>query len=317
MNLKLQKQGITAALTSALFLGVVPIFGKLAILSGFTPYAVIALRTGLAAILILTVTTIWNRPYFYIYPVGLIGCVLAGTVNGLGSILYYTALSRLDAGLGQMLYSLYPLFVAFWLLLDRQTITRLTKFRLALSLPAVILLLQNTKGSIDILGAGMMVGAAILYALHLIINQRVLFEVPAPTVTLYTLLGMAATVGIAYALFDHSIPPAQVSWWPVLAMALITFGSRFTLFVGIKKLGGLQTALLGLSEIFLTVCLSVLFLHEKLSILQWIGGVLLAISLFLVGFDKIPQQKRTSTGWLSWLNPPTIPVNDYPWNSQP
>jgi drug/metabolite transporter (DMT)-like permease len=265
----------------------------------------------------MSVTAIWKRPFFYIYPVGLIGCVLAGTVNGLGSILYYTALSRLDAGLGQMLYSLYPLFVAFWLLLDRQTITRLTIFRLSLSLPAVILLLQNQKGAIDIPGALMMIAAAVLYALHLIINQRVLFEVPAPTVTLYTLLGMAATVGIAYALFDQTIPSAQVAWWPVLAMALITFGSRFTLFVGIKKLGGLQTALLGLSEIFLTVFLSVIFLHEKLSLLQWIGGGLLAFSLFLVGFDKIPHQKRTSTGWLSWLNPPTIPVNEYPWNSQP
>ena len=317
MTTRGQKQGISAALASALFLGVVPILGKLAMLSGFTPLAVIALRTGIAAILILAVTVIWKRSHLYIYPVGLLGCVLAGTVNGLGSILYYTSLERLDAGFGQMLYSLYPLFVAVWLLLDRQTVSRLTIFRLGLTVPALFLLMQKQSGAIDLPGALMMVGAAALYALHLIINQRVLFEVPAPTVTLYTLLGMAATVGIAYALFDHGLPSAQVDWWPVLAMAFITFGSRFTLFVGIKKLGGLQTALLGLSEIFITVFLSVIFLHERLSLLQWMGGALLAVSLFLVGFDRIPHQKRSTTGWLSWLNPPTIPVNEFPWNSPP
>ena len=94
----------------------VPIFGKIAIHSGFTPLAVIALRTGIAAILMLAVMAIWKRHIFYIYPVGLVGCLLAGIINGLGSILYYTALSRLDASVGQMLYSFYPLFVALWLL---------------------------------------------------------------------------------------------------------------------------------------------------------------------------------------------------------
>jgi hypothetical protein len=44
-----------------------------------------------------------------------------------------------------MLYSFYPLFVAMWLLLDRQPITRLTVFRLALTTPAVILLLIPGK----------------------------------------------------------------------------------------------------------------------------------------------------------------------------
>jgi drug/metabolite transporter (DMT)-like permease len=58
-------------------------------------------------------------------------------------------------------------------------------------------------------------------------------------------------------------------------------------------------------------------LGERLSPQQWIGSLILAISLFLVGFDKIPPQKRISTGWLSWLNPPTLSTNDFPWQSQP
>ena len=310
----MRRKGIYAALSSAVFLGIVPIFGKIAITTGISPFAVIAVRSSLAALLMLLVMAIWMRSFFYIYPVGLIGCLLAGLINGLGSILYYTGLSRLDASIGHMLYSFYPLFVAIWLLLDRQSISKMTLLRLAISVPAVILLLQTNRGSIDLLGAAMMLGSAVLYALHLLINQRILYEAPAPTVTLYTLLGMSVTVVLAYGILGFKIPGPDAAWWAVLSMALITFFSRFTLFLGIKHLGGIQTALLGLSEIFITLLLSSLWLGEHLSSTQWMGAALLGTSLILVGLDHIPTQRRKTTGWLSWLNPPTA---DYHWPGQP
>ncbi len=55
----------------------------------------------------------------------------------------------------------------------------------------------------------MMLGAAALYALHLPINQRVLYEVPAPTVTLYTLLGNERGSGPCLLLFDPQLALPQ------------------------------------------------------------------------------------------------------------
>lgn len=311
-----QKKGITAALSSAVFLGIVPIFGKLAMSFGFSPLVVVAVRTSIAALLMLLLMALQMRAFFYIYPVGLIGCLLAGVVNGLGSIFYYSGLSRINAGVGHLLYSFYPLFVAFWLMLDRQSITRLTVLRLILMVPAVFLLILPGKNAIDLIGAGMMLISAVLYALHMLINQRILFEAPAPTVTLYTLLAMAATVTIGFLLSGQPVPEPSTAWWPMLAMALITFFSRLTLFIGIKHLGGLQTAMLGLAELLVTVLLAQVWLGELMSLTQWIGAGLLAVSLLLVGFDKITPQKRNATGWLAWLNPPKISPTDYPWNSQ-
>jgi drug/metabolite transporter (DMT)-like permease len=312
-----QKKGIAAALSSALFLGVVPIFGKMAINSGFSPYTVIALRTSIAALLMLAVMYIKMRPFFFIYPVGMIGCALAGIINGLGSILYYSALGRLDASLGHMLYSLYPLFVAMWLFIDRQPVTRLTLFRVGLALPAVFLLINTSNRMVDLPGALMMVGSAMLYALHLLINQRILYEVPAPTVTLYTLLAMALTVVVAFLITRPAVPVISTAWGPVLAMAVITFSSRLTLFLGVKHLGGLQTALLGLAELFVTVLMAGWLLGESLTISQWVGTALLMASLALIGFEKITPHKRSSSGWLSWLNPPKVAPHDLPWSSHP
>jgi drug/metabolite transporter (DMT)-like permease len=313
MNYLNRWKGIGAAVLSALSMGVLPIWGKEALLSGFTPLFVVAFRTTVAALLLLLLVALFNRQFLYIYPVGFIGCTLAGFINGLGSILYYTALQRLDASIGHLLYSFYPIFLAFWLLIDRQTINRMTMIRLIICIPGVILLIGAGTKSVDLVGAGLMLGSAILYALHLMINQRVLYEVPAPTVTLYTLLAMSATVVAAFVLFRPSTPPANISWLPLFGMAFFTFLSRITLFLGVKHLGGIQTAMLGLGELFVTVLLAQFYLGDRLNMWQWFGAGLLAVSIFLVGMDKKTPEKRYTTGWLSWLNPPQIHPTDIPW----
>ncbi len=310
-----RQKGISAALGSALFLGLTPIFGKQAILFGFTPLAVVAVRTTLAVVLLFVFLLIFKRSFFYIYPVGLAGCVLAGVVNGLGSILYYSALARLDASIGQLLYSFYPLFVVLWLWLDRQPVSRMTLVRLTLSFPGVFLLVSNAHSPVDLAGAGMMIGAAALYALHLLINQRVLYDAPAATVTFYTLLAMAFTVIIAFASFKPALPAVDVIWWPLISLGVITFISRLTLFLGVKHLGGIQTALLGLGELLITVGLAITWLGERLTPIQWVGALLICANLLLVAYDRIVPQKRKGKGFLSWLNPrrvrmPEIPLQD-------
>lgn len=316
MTLTNRSKGIQAALASAIFLGMAPVFGKQAMLLGFSPLTLVFLRTGIAFLLILGIMVIFKRSFFYIYPVGLIGCTLAGLINGLGSIFYYIGLSRINASVGQLIYSFYPLFLAFWLLIDRQPIQKLTILRLLLAVPGVVLLISTGTSTIDFLGALFMFISAVLYALHLLINQRILYEVPAPTVTLYTLLAMSLTVTASFLLFDHTISPAlSLNWWPIIGLALITFISRITLFLGVKHLGGLQTAILGLGELIVTVALAHWWLGESLTTLQWVGALLLILSIFLVGFDKYSPAKRQTSGILSWLNPPRINSNDLPWQS--
>jgi drug/metabolite transporter (DMT)-like permease len=300
--------GILAAFSSAIFLGMAPVFGKLAITLGFTPFAVVALRTGFAAGIMLLAVGLFYRKYLYIFPVGLLGCAMAGAINGLGSLLYYMALQRLDASVGQLLYSLYPFFVALWLILDHQPPSRLTLFRVALATIAV-LLLTNTRGdNVDITGVLMMIGASILYAMHLPINQRVLYEVPAPTVALYTLLAMSAVVIPAYLIFDRAWPAENVPWMPVLGLTFVTVFSRIALFLGVKKIGGMQTALLGLAELLIAIFFSSILLGENLSISQWLGALGLGISLILVMYEKpAPPVHSGKTGWLSWIRAPDLP----------
>ncbi len=303
--------GVRAALLSAIFLGLAPVFGKQAIILHFSPLAVVGFRTLSAALLLLLIVAIFRRKYLYIYPAGLIGCGLAGLFNGLGSILYYSALGHINASIGQLLYSLYPLFVAIIMIFDSQPPSRFTIFRIFLATIAIIFLTYTSSGTVNIIGVIEMLLASILYALHLPINQRVLYDIPAPTVTLYTLIAMSLVVFPAFLLFDRSIP-TNAPWWPVLGLTLVTFLSRLLLFFGVKHLGGLQTALLGLLELLVTIGLSILWLQETLTKTQWVGAGILITSTLLVYFEKPSGERKPHRGgWLSWLTPPGIPPDLY------
>jgi drug/metabolite transporter (DMT)-like permease len=304
--------GINAALISALFLGLAPVFGKAAMGAGnFSPLAVVALRTSMAALLLVIFITLSKRRTLYIYPAGFIGCMMAGAVNGIGSIFYYVGLSKLNASVAQVLYALYPFFVAFWLQLDKQTPSKLTGFRIIIAISSAILLTKAHAGYIDPWGVVFMLIAAALYALHLPINQRVLYDVPAPTVTVYTLLAMSMIVIPAYLIFDRSWPAGEVPWFPVLALTAVTFISRLLLFLGVKHIGGMQTALLGLGELLVAILFSYLLLGESLTDLQWLGTAGLSISLLLVWFETPPSTPSHPQGLLGWLQPPDFPADFY------
>ena len=307
-----EKKGVFAALASAVFLGLAPVYGKQAILEGFSPLAVVALRTGMAALLLFIIIFIFKREYLYIFSVGLMGCLLAGFINGVGSIFYYMSLGRLSASVGQLLYSLYPIFVVIWSFLDRQRPSKLTLVRIGLAMVAILLITNINQGDIDLLGVGMMLIGSALYALHLPVNQRVLYEAPAPTVTLYTLISMSLVVIPAYFIFDRQPIPQDISWQPVIGLTVVTFLSRLTLFLGVKNIGGMQTALLGLGELVITVSFGHLWLGDNLSLWQWLGVIGLMASLLLVRYEKKDLRKGTG-GWLSWIRPPHQLPPDIPW----
>lgn len=304
--------GINAAVLSAFFLGLAPVFGKAAMGVGkFSPLAVVALRTSMAALLLVAIMALFRRRNLYIYPVGLLGCLMAGTVNGIGSIFYYVGLSKLNASVAQMLYALYPFFVAIWFQLDKQSHSKLTLFRIGIAILSAFLLTRVNTGKIDMWGVVFMLIAAALYALHLPINQRVLYDIPAPTVTVYTLLAMSLVVMPAYLIFDRSLPVGHAPWLPVFGLTAVTFFSRLLLFFGVKHIGGMQTALLGLGELLVAILFSHLLLGESLTSLQWLGTAGLATSLLLAWFERPPSDPAHPHGLLSWLQPPDFPADFY------
>jgi len=299
-----RRSGLVLAGLSAVMLGSTPVLGKVALEAGMPPLAVVMARTAAATVLLLLVL-LPQRRSLAIFPLGLVGCLLAGFLNGIGSLFFYAGLARVNAGVGQMLFGLYPVWVALLLFLDGQRPPRLSLAALAFSLPAVYLITSARWQQVDPVGAGFMLLAGVLFGLHIPINERVLYEVPAPTVAFYTLAAMTLVVAPAYLLFSGAPPSVGPQALPALVgLTAITFVSRVALFSGVKFIGGFRAALVGMAEVLVAVALAGVVLGESLTPAQQLGGLLLAAGLLASGLDRTPNRRVHGRGWLYWLRPP-------------
>lgn len=303
-SLSRRRRGLVLAGLSAVLLGSTPVLGKVALEAGVPPLAVVMARTAAATVLLLLVL-LPQRRSLAIFPLGLVGCLLAGFLNGIGSLFFYAGLARVNAGVGQMLFGLYPVWVALLLFLDGQRPSRLSLAALAFSLPAVYLITSARWQQVDPVGAGYMLLAGVLFGLHIPINERVLYEVPAPTVAFYTLAAMTLVVAPAYLLFSEAPQSVGPQALPALVgLTAITFVSRVALFSGVKFIGGFRSAIVGMAEVLVAVALAGVVLGESLTAAQQLGGLLLAAALLISGLDRTPYSRFHGRGWLYWLRPP-------------
>ena len=282
-----KRAGVLSTILSSFFLGWAPILGKMAYTGGATPFTVVALRTAVAALLLWAVfLVLWRRDI----PIGwkaLVGCLGVGVVNGLGSLLYYSSLSRLNASRAALLNTLYPLWVVLFLFAAGQSLTSLTLMRLALSMGGTYLLTRAGPGELDWLGVTLMIASAAMYGWHLVLGQWVLADVPSRQATLYIVTAMACVVGLAWGLQGQPVEPVAASGWQaIVALGLTTALSRLAMFAGLEQLGGIETALTSLLELVVSLLLAFLLLGERLTLGQSLGGILLIISLGLMTWDR-------------------------------
>lgn len=282
-----KRLGVLSTVLSSFFLGWAPILGKMAYSGGATPFTVVAFRTAAAALLLwLAFVLLWRREIRIDWR-DLIGCLGVGAVNGFGSLLYYSSLSRLDASRAALLNTLYPLWVVLFLFAAGQPLTRLTLARLGLSMGGTYLLTRAGSGELDWLGVALMIASAATYGWHLVLGQWVLADVPSRKATLYIVTAMACVVGLARGLQDQPLEPVTIGGWQaIFALGLTTALSRLAMFAGLEKLGGIETALTSLLELLVSLILAFLLLGERLTAGQWLGGILLVTSLMLMTRDR-------------------------------
>ncbi|KAB2860267.1 MAG: DMT family transporter, partial [Anaerolineae bacterium] len=256
MNLKrFEKQsGLIAALFTPIFLGMNPVFGKIALHNGADPFTVAAVRTVLAAVLLWVVYRLFARQYLYIYPLGLMNCVAIGSVNGIGSLMYYNGLSLLSASTAQLINALYLVFVMILTRISGQQLSWRIILRTGIAMLGILLIAGGVAGETNWLGIGLMMGNALLFGGTVVMSQRALYDMPAQTVAFYVLTTMAVVVAVARLAYNLPLfPVAPTSgdidaWWAILGLAATTALSRLTMFIGVKGLGSVRTTLLVILE---------------------------------------------------------------------
>lgn len=277
-------KAIIAVFATPAFLGMAPIFGKLAINTGADPFSVAALRTLMAVAILWGTYLLVFRKYIFIYPAGLMGCIVIGAINGIGSLFYYGGLGILDASLAQLINGMYLVFAVMISRIGGQKSDMRTLLRVGAAILALGMITGFGTGTINWTGVGFMLASALMFAGTVTLSQYVLYEMPAPTATLYILTTMGVIVTVVWLAVGQpmSTEVIQHATPPIIFLGLTTALSRLAMFVGVKFMGGMQTAVLAITEIAVAVMLAMIFLGDTLTLVQWGGVAILGMTLLLV-----------------------------------
>ena len=269
-----------------------------AVSGGMDPLALLLARLGIATAL-LAATLALTQPSLLRMDRELAGRVaLVGGIAGVEICCFFLSLAWIDSSMSAMLKSVQPLVVLLLLTLGGERLTGRNLLRLAVAAVGIYLLV-GPSGQLSSLGLILTGLSILLYAIYLVMLQWRLLGYDPRTVTLYLLVVMTLVVAIFWLAQGATwSDPGVRGWSAILIMALFsTYFARIAQFVAMRRIGGGQIALLWPVQTLLIILLSVLFLHERLSLVQWAGGALVLVSagLAIQRSQPITQSPNQST----------------------
>jgi drug/metabolite transporter (DMT)-like permease len=278
---------------------IAPPTASAAIAGGQNPTAILVVRMALTMLLLVVTIALMDARLLRTDRRCLQVSLLAGLTNSAGMVGYFWALTRLHTSVAAMLFSVSPLVVLSVLALRGEPVTRRHVLRLALALGGIYLLV-GPSGAVDLLGLLYLSVAIVAFALQVVFIQWFLTGYDARTVTLYMAVGMALGVTIFW--FFQGAPwvvPSLGGWVAILVLAVMsTYLARLAFFGAISRIGGAQVAMLTPLEILMTILWSVLFLGERLTLVQWLGGLLI-LSSALLAVQRLGRVRRPLR-WRLW-----------------
>jgi drug/metabolite transporter (DMT)-like permease len=270
--------GIGLAVVSASSFGVMPVLTKVVYEDGADPIGVLAVRFGLAAVLLLLLARLRGE----VLPGGRVLRQLLA-LGGVGyvaqSITYFFALERVPAGLATLLLYLYPALVVLLMAVvfkDRPRVAAIVCVGLATV--GTALTIGPVQGG-QTLGVLFGLGSALAYACYVVAGSRV--HGVGPIATAAVVMSACAAVYAALALATRpQLPSAASAWWALGGVALIgTVVAVATFFAALALLGPADTSVVSAFEPVVSVAVAALVLGERLGPVQVLGGavVLLAV----------------------------------------
>lgn len=276
--------GVLLVVISAACFALMPIFTIYAYQGSANYITILFLRFGLAAVLLFSYLA-WKKRSLGVDRQALVKLmIMGGVLYTLQSSLYFASVKYINVSLQAMLFYTYPIFVTILAtLLFKESFTKILLLSICLSLAGMVMVLGTSFENLNFLGAFLALGAALVYSLYINLANHLIRNIPSDIATAYICLFSSLAfllVGkVSGQLSFHFSPSA---WWPIISIAIFsTTVSIVTLFRGMEILGPTRAAIISIIEPFITIAISSLLFHDKLGMLQWLGGFLVLSGAYL------------------------------------
>jgi drug/metabolite transporter (DMT)-like permease len=273
---------------SAAAFGAMAIFGKLAYDADVGVMTLLVLRFVLAALILWVVYAV-RRPAGP-FPAGhvLVAALGLGAIGyAAQSALFFTSITRIDAGLAALCLYVFPALVTVGAVaLGRDRLDRVRVAALGLAFAGLVLILFVGSGGSapDALGVALALGAALAYTAYILTSETVLAR--AEPLGLAALVCTGASVSLIVAgagsgrlAFDFD----AIGWlWLAAIAAVSTVLAIVLFFAGLRRVGPSRASIISTVEPLVTVALAFVVFSEQLSAVQLLGGALVLASVVLL-----------------------------------
>ncbi len=279
--------GVALIVVSSIGFGLAPTFAKFAYDSGANAVGTLLSRFSVATLLMLFVRQIishrsaakdhpkakWPNPKLFgqIFLLGALGYFIA-------TILYFTAIEKIDSGLAITIFYCNPVIVvllSWWLLGNKPS--RVIVWCLLSTLIGVAIA-AGQVGNADATSVILVLIVAVEYAFYMIVASKVLPKTDLPTGVTIVMFG-AATAFVVYSLVAPDsvtvvFPGSSAGWLSVLMLAIVaTVIPTATLYAGMNLIGTGKTAIIQTFEPVASIIAGVIFLSEPLTLARVVGAV--------------------------------------------
>lgn len=297
--------GWTAMLVSAAAFGTSGAFAKPLLASGWSAGAVVAVRLGLAAAVLLLPGLIalagrWRLLLAHWRPLLVYG-VFGGAM---AQVAFFNAVRYVPVALGLLMEYLGILLVVVWVTLrSRRLPSKLTLLGVAVAIAGLVIVLDPSgMGGVDLRGIAWGALAACGLAAYFIVSAQ---QMTLPPITFVSvglgigtlaimLAGVTGLMPLAAAFVDVDFVGVTLPWWlPLLELGLIAAATAYALgFLGVQHLGSTVASFVGLTEVLFAVLWAWLLLGELPGAIQLLGGLILLIGVAAVQRGQSGQQTR-------------------------
>jgi drug/metabolite transporter (DMT)-like permease len=281
--------GYVLVALSAMCFGIMPILAKAAYASGEGTTSLLLLRFGIGGLFLFILGRARRMklpPKKSILPLFLLGAL--GYTGQ--SFCYFTALKFASASTVALLLYVYPVLVTFLsavFLHEKITSKKLAELVCAL-LGCTLIIGFEGKG--DIRGMALALASAIIYAVYIICSSRVVTNETAVACSSFIMLSASFSLSIILAFEGFQPPRTGRGVAATIAIAFFsTVVAFWAFFSGLGRIGPTNASLVSTLEPLVTVICATLFLGERLSPTNILGGVCILLALVE---SALPSRKK-------------------------
>ncbi|WP_280755199.1 DMT family transporter [Paenibacillus sp. LBL] len=227
--------------------------------------------------------------------------LVAGITISLTGIFYGFAVEELPASIAiVLLFQFTWIGVILEAIVDRKFPSREKCISMLILLIGTILaggILEPSVGGITAKGVIFGLMSAVSFAFYIFVSGRVATQVPAVNKSLYMTTSALIIILMAFSpsfIYDGAIPDGL--WKFGLPLGLLGIVIPVLFFsIGVPKLGSGLGAILGAAELPAAVVASVLILNEEVSLLRWVGIIVVLLGIATPQLLPIWIRKKSTT----------------------